>query len=53
MPDVSQDLALSASLDEDALEGWIFLDYQDDGRVVALARNQFEAIYRPGPEDQG
>lgn len=40
-------------MDEDASEGWIFLDYEVDGRVVVLARDQHEAIYRPDPEDQG
>ncbi len=46
-------LPRSAVMDEDAPEGWIFLDYQDDGRILALAPKEFEATYRPGPEDQG
>jgi len=48
-----QYLPMSVRMDEDASEGWIFLDYETDGRVVVLARDQHEAIYRPDPEDQG
>ena len=40
-------------LDDVAPEAWIFLDYEDDGRVLVLSPKQYEAIYRPGPEDQG
>lgn len=40
-------------MDENAPEGWLFLDYQDDGRILALTLKEFEAAYRPGPEDQG
>ena len=46
-------LSPSALMDEEAPESWIFLDYQDDGRILTLAPRQFEATYRPGPEDQG
>jgi len=46
-------LSPTALMDEEAPEGWIFLDYQDDGRILTLAPRQFEATYRPGPEDQG
>jgi len=50
---VSPYLPPSALMDEDAPEGWMFLDYQDDGRIFALALKDFEATYRPDPEDQG
>src|SRR5438552_19199433 len=40
-------------LDDIAPEAWIFLDYEDDGRVLVLSPKQYEAIYRPDPEDQG
>jgi len=43
----------SVVMDEDAPESWIFLDYGLDGRVLVLAPEQYEAIYRPAPEDQG
>jgi len=43
----------SVVMDEDAPESWIFLDYEIDGRVLVLAPDQYEAIYRPAPEDQG
>jgi hypothetical protein len=43
----------SMLLDGDAPERWIFLDYEDDGRVVALTPQQYESIYRPDPDDQG
>lgn len=43
----------SVAMDEDAPESWIFLDYGLDGRVLVLAPEQYEAIYRPAPEDQG
>src|SRR2546425_1180905 len=46
-------LSPSALMDEEAPESWIFLDYQDDGRILTLPLRQFEATYRPGPEDQG
>jgi hypothetical protein len=39
--------------DENASEGWMFLDYEDDGRVVTMAPDVFEALYRPDPDDQG
>ena len=50
---VSPYLPRSAIMDEDAPERWMFLDYQDDGRIFALALKDFEATYRPDPEDQG
>jgi len=40
-------------LDDIAPEAWIFLDYEDDGRVLVLSPKQYEAMYRPDPEDQG
>ena len=40
-------------LDDVAPEAWIFLDYEDDGRVLVLSPKQYEAMYRPDPEDQG
>ena len=40
-------------LDDLAPEAWIFLDYDDDGRVQVLTPQQYEAVYRPDPEDQG
>jgi hypothetical protein len=40
-------------LDDLAPEAWIFLDYDDDGRVQVLTPKQYEAVYRPSPEDQG
>ncbi|MFN3285386.1 MAG: hypothetical protein ACK45F_03820 [bacterium] len=43
----------SALLDEDAPEFWVFLDYANDGRVLVLTRFQYEARYRPAPDDQG
>ncbi|MGH2436724.1 MAG: hypothetical protein ACRDFA_07005 [bacterium] len=43
----------SVAMDEDAPESWVFLDYEIDGRVLVLAPEQYEAIYRPAPEDQG
>lgn len=43
----------SVVMDEDAPESWVFLDYRIDGRVLVLPREQYEAIYRPAPEDQG
>jgi hypothetical protein len=46
-------LSRSALMDEEAPESWIFLDYLDDGRILTLPVRQFEATYRPGPEDQG
>ena len=46
-------LSPSALMDEEAPESWIFLDYQDDGRILTLPLRQFEATYRPCPEDQG
>ncbi len=43
----------SLLMDENAPEGWMFLDFEDDGRVLALTPEEFEATYRPDPEDQG
>lgn len=43
----------SLVLDEDAPDRWLFLDYQEDGRVVRLTRQRYERIYRPDPGDQG
>jgi hypothetical protein len=43
----------SVLLDEDAPEVWVFLDYQDDGRVLVLTRQQYESRYRPAPDEQG
>ena len=40
-------------LDDVAPETWLFLDYEDDGRVLILTPKQYEAVYRPDPEDQG
>lgn len=40
-------------LDDLAPEAWIFLDYDDDGRVQVLTPKQYEAVYRADPEDQG
>jgi hypothetical protein len=40
-------------LDDLSPEAWIFLDYDDDGRVQVLTPKQYEAVYRPDPEDQG
>jgi hypothetical protein len=30
-------------IEEEAFEGWIFLDYDVDGRVRVLAREEYEA----------
>lgn len=43
----------SRDLDENAPERWVFLDYEDDGHVLTLTPQQYEAIYRPDPDDQG
>lgn len=49
---VSQ-LPWSVRIEESASEGWMYLDYDDDGRVVIMAPDVFESLYRPGPDDQG
>lgn len=46
-------VAPSLLLDEDAPERWRFLDYREDGQVLRLTRQRYEAIYRPDPDDQG
>lgn len=46
-------VAPSLLLDEDAPERWRFLDYREDGQVLRLTRQRYEAIYRPDPGDQG
>lgn len=43
----------SLLLDDDAPGRWVFLDYEDDGNVLALTPQQYESIYRPDPNDQG
>jgi|GEM_PF-1493676 len=43
----------SLLLDESAPEAWLFLDYEDDGRVLALTPQEYESIFRPAPDDQG
>jgi hypothetical protein len=48
-----EDRPRSVLLEEDAQEAWVFLDYQDDGRVLALTRQQYESRYRPAPDEQG
>lgn len=44
---------LSAELDEEAPENWIFLDYRPDGKVLQLTRTRYEVLFRPAPDDQG
>lgn len=51
--DRPRSVLLSVLLEEDAQEAWVFLDYQDDGRVLALTRQQYESRYRPAPDEQG
>ncbi len=46
------ELSRSLLLEENAPDAWVFLHYEDDGRVVALTPEEYEVLYRPSPEDQ-
>lgn len=43
----------SALLEEDLYEGWIYLLFDDRGNVTSMTRDEWEAMVRPDPEDQG
>lgn len=36
----------------EAPDRWIYLAYDDWGNPVHMTREQWEVIFRPGPEDQ-
>jgi hypothetical protein len=39
--------------EEDLQEGWLYILFDDEGRLVVLDRDRWEALHRPSPEDQG
>ena len=39
--------------EEDLQEGWLYIVFDDEGRMILLDRDRWEALCRPSPEDQG
>ncbi len=39
--------------EEDLQEGWLYILFDDEGRLIVLDRDRWEALHRPSPEDQG
>ena len=40
-------------LEESAHERWQYVVYLEDGRRLVLSKEEWERLYRAGPEDQG
>jgi hypothetical protein len=40
-------------LDEGVQDRWVYLLYDDQGRPILLARDEWEALHRSSPDDQG
>ncbi|MBI4278777.1 MAG: hypothetical protein HY660_10000 [Armatimonadetes bacterium] len=43
----------TALIDDDVWDRWRYFIYDDELNVVYLSRDEWEAWYRPTPEDQG
>ncbi|MDQ7820792.1 MAG: hypothetical protein QN173_08370 [Armatimonadota bacterium] len=39
--------------EEDLQEGWLYILFDDEGRLIVLDRDRWETLHRPSPEDQG
>lgn len=39
--------------EEDAWDRWIYLTHDADGHAIVLTREEWEALFRSPPEDQG